>query len=430
MIKGYAGEKRKLTGKKSILAFFWITWVTYLFTYFGRVNFTACISDMNVNYGFSKSSLGIIAAALLLSYGIGQLVSGILGDRLSPVWLVFMGIEISACMNLLFAFQINTVTMTAIWFINGFAQSLIWSPIVRLCSVRLTRLQCTKTCVDLYTTGPAGMLAGYGICAVLVHFFSWRACFIAAFCIMTGIACLWVIGMRRLEYLADKYGMPANSPNVLKSPEIKKQNHFIPAILSSGLILIIAATLLYGMLKDGITTWVPTFLTDQFNVSAGFSIGLTTVLPVINLTGVYLAKYVNQRYLRNEMKTAGIFFGFTSLVVLSIVLTGRTSVFLTVFLFASATSAMIGVSTLLVGLIPLYFKSDGRVSTVTGLLNSAAHLGGAVGSILFGSIAEYIGWGGNYFSWLICACLGVTLCVIGIKRWKNFSCKQIETLET
>jgi len=98
-----------------------------------------------------------------------------------------------------------------------------------------------------------------------------------------------------------------------------------------------------------------------------------------------------------------------------------------ILLFASLTSAMVGVSTLLVGLVPLYFKAMGRVSTVTGLLNSAAHLGSAVASFLFGSIAEQTGWEGNYLSWIICACLGIVLCVLGIKRWKDFSAKQAET---
>jgi len=421
-----AGAKRKLVDHKAVLLFWWVMWIAYTLNYYGRYNFIACISDMSVNHGYSKSALGMMAAVLFLSYGIGQLLSGILGERFSPVWLVFVGIEASACFNLLFAFQNDILPMTIIIALNGFAQSLTWPPIVRLCADRLTSQQCAKTCVNMFTAAPAGMLVTFALCAVLVRRFSWRACFVFAFCIVSCAACLWVIGMKRAEYLAEKDGVLEEHSTLLKQPEAEagSNGRFMAIILSSGLLLMVAATWICGLLKEGISTWMPTFLAEKFQVSASASIGLTMVLPGINLAGIFLAKYVNQRFFQNEMKTASIFFGFTMMVVLCIIFAGETSIVLAIILLTAVVSAMSGTAVLFAGLVPLYFKDAGRVSTIVGMLNSSASLGSASASLLLGSIADRIGWGGNYLIWIISSGVGATVCILCIRRWKCFLAKQ------
>lgn len=423
MLQRNADVKRKLVDHKAVLLFWWVAWGAYTFNFFGRYNFIACISDMSQNYGYPKSALGMMASVLFLSYGIGQLFAGILGERFSPIWLVFVGIEASACLNLLFAFQNQILPMTIIIALNGFAQSLTWPPIMRLCADRLTSQQCVKTCVNMFTTGPVGTLVSFALCAVLVQRFSWRACFIVAFCISSCAACLWVIGMKRAEKLAEKEGILEEHDTLLKQPETdaKSSGRFMTIILSSGLLLMIVATWICGLLREGITTWMPTFLAEKFSVGASSSIGLTTVLPVINFAGIYLAKYLHQRFFQNEMKTAAAFFGFTTMVVLCILFAGEASIVLAILLLSAVVSAMSGVGVLFAGLVPLYFKSAGRVATIVGVLNASASLGSACAGFLLGSIAERAGWGWNYRIWILSAGIGAILCVLGIGRWKRFA---------
>ena len=77
-------RQRKLPEGGALTALMIVTWVTYFSLYLGRLNFSACMSDMIGNGGFSKAELGIVPAAFFCSYGFGQFLSGLLGDRLPP----------------------------------------------------------------------------------------------------------------------------------------------------------------------------------------------------------------------------------------------------------------------------------------------------------------------------------------------------------
>jgi sugar phosphate permease len=86
-----------------------VGWVTYASYYFGRVNFSAAIPEMKTDLLLSSQQVGLLGTGFFLTYAIGQMFSGYLGDRISPRRLVFAGMLLSGLMNLLFA-------STSIWF--------------------------------------------------------------------------------------------------------------------------------------------------------------------------------------------------------------------------------------------------------------------------------------------------------------------------
>lgn len=57
--------------------------------------------------------------------------------------------------------------------------------------------------------------------------------------------------------------------------------------MSSGLLIIIIPSFLHGMMRDGITNWVPTMITEECGVVPSFSVFLTVVLPIFNAFGAY-----------------------------------------------------------------------------------------------------------------------------------------------
>ena len=67
-----------------------------------------------------------------ITYGIGQLVSGVLGDMLSPKKLVLCGLVGTVLMNIAIPFCTSPYQMLIVWSVNGFAQSFMWPPIVKL----------------------------------------------------------------------------------------------------------------------------------------------------------------------------------------------------------------------------------------------------------------------------------------------------------
>ena len=170
------------------------------------------------------------------------------------------------------------------------------------------------------------------------------------------------------------------------------------------------------MLKDGVTTWVPTYITETFMTSPSFSILVTTVLPVINLTGAYAARTVYKKCREHEVKAAALFFTVATAALCGLWVGRGVSILLTVLLFALTTASMMAVNTLFVNMLPLRFERLGRVSTVSGFLNSAAYLGTAVSTFTIGIMVERMGWDVTIGSWVLLTGGALVVCILFRKR--------------
>lgn len=57
-------------------------------------------------------------------------------------------------------------------------------------------------------------------------------------------------------------------------------------MIQSGFLLLMIALFVQGALKDGVTTWVPTYISETYGLSSIVAIMGTMVIPVFNLLGV------------------------------------------------------------------------------------------------------------------------------------------------
>lgn len=417
---------KKLTDHKSMRGLFLICWITYFSTYIGRLNFSASMGDMMISGGFTKSQLGLVAGSFFLAYGLGQLISGVLGDKVSPRLLVFIGVVASSLLNVAMGISSTYQVMVVLWFANGLVQSLTWSPIARLISDRLPRKRCVKALVDLSTTVPAGTLLTYFLCSLLIKYLSWRTVFYMAAGLMLPMAFMWYISISKLERRAELHGTVEEEIEELRMDALREKTPaanltFHKGVILSGLLFISIGAMLHGFLKDGIMTWVPTYLTDTFNTGTALSIQLTMALPIINLLGVYLSSFLNTHVFKNELVTAAFFFGVTVAAILTLVYFGHASIVLSLIVLGVITSAMLGVNTMLVSLVPLYFNKTGKVSTVSGMLNSTTYIGSAASSYGIGAVAQHFGWGFTRMAWGVLAFLGAGICLFASRKWQQFS---------
>lgn len=111
-----------------------------------------------------------------------------------------------------------------------------------------------------------------------------------------------------------------------------------------------------------------------------------------------------------------VFFAIATAALLGIWVGKSYSMVLTVVLFAMITASMMAVNTLFVNMLPLRFEKQGRVSTVSGFLNSMAYLGTAVSTYTIGLMVENLGWNITIGSWVIFTMAALICCVIFRKK--------------
>ena len=409
----------RLTQPRQVRTLFSLCWIAYFTTYLGRLSYGACLVEITASTGWSKGEAGLIATGFFTVYGLSQLLSGIIGDKLSPKLLVTFGLGGSGLINLLFPLMPSAGAAMALWCLNGSVQSMIWSPLIRMLSERLPEEKRLHTCANMNSTAPAGTLAVYGMSATLVYFSSWKAVFYLCGLLMVCVAMVWFVGITRLEQHLDPTDAFVRKSSAASSP-LEHTPSTLQLAVASAVPLCCVALLMQGMLKDGVTTWIPTFLGERFGLTASAAILSTTIVPLINLGGVYLAIWLNHTVFRNELRGAACFFLAGSFSLGLLLLAPSSSALVSLLLLATATTFMMGVNTLLVSMLPSYYVNYGKCATISGILNTAAYLGSALSSYLNGAIAESYGWTVIMRCWLVYAVVGLIACLVSIRRWKNF----------
>lgn len=396
---------------------FRLCWIAYFSTYIGRLNYSAGLTEIITTEGFSKGQAGMIGTAFFIAYGAGQFVSGFLGDRLAPKKMVFTGLMVSGLCNLAMAMAEGSGVMTAVWCVNGLFQAFIWSPMIRLMYEYYKTETRMKACVSLNGSVPIGTMAAYGLTALVIWLSGWRAMFVLAGAALIGSSLFWITGMKRVERYAAESGKVAETPSGEPGGLAKAAVNWKSLLIQSGFLFLMMALFVQGALKDGVTTWVPTYISEIYGLSAILAITSTMVIPVFNLLGVYLASFANLHWFRNEVRTAGAFFVVSAAAILVLRLASGRSMAVSFLMLALATTAMMAVNTMLIAVLPSYFGVIGRASSVSGLLNSSVYAGGAVSTYGIGALSVALGWNATIVIWFLMAAVSAVICFLTVRKW-------------
>lgn len=409
--------KFTLTERRRYTLIFLLCWISYFSTYIGRQNYSAVMAEIIQKEGFLNSTSGLVGTGFFICYGVGQIASGFLGDRWNPKYMIFGGVLVSALINFTMGFLHSPQSMIAAWCINGAAQSMTWSPLLRIFSERLPKEEQKAACVNIATTYPAAVFLTYPLCSALIYLSGWRVVFYISGIFMFLVSILWIWGFTYLEKLSP---VIQNAPvNDLLPGDPSQKFHFT-SFLVILLMLIGCLLAIQGALRDGVTSWVPSYLTNTYHVGTFVAIFATTFLPFINLFGVYFASLIYRKLKKDELQTSSILFAIAFFSIICLILVEGVSLFLSLFFFSIITSCMMGINVMLVSFVPTYFIRFGKVSTVSGLLNSTVYIGSSISTYALGAIADSFGWSLLLKFLCIITVLAFLVSLPAGRRWKLF----------
>ena len=192
-------------------------------------------------------------------------------------------------------------------------------------------------------------------------------------------------------------------------------------LFSCGIFVLLISIIIQGALKDSVTQWIPVFLNNNFSVTTNISVFITMFLPIINVTGAYFARALNKK-LKNELHTSTVFFLISFVALLVLFIFGTKNIVLTMVCLATVVNCMFAINVMIITMIPLYFSKYGRVSTVSGILNSTAYIGCGVLNYVAGLVLEKTNsnWSSLIVMWLVIAAVAVIVTFICAFLWKKF----------
>jgi OPA family glycerol-3-phosphate transporter-like MFS transporter len=368
--------------------------------------------------GFSPAAAGLVGTGFFVCYGLGQIISGYIGDRLPPGRVVFAGLSCTALANLVMGFTQTSGQMLAVWCFNGAIQSVLWPPILRIMVEYYPQPEREKACVNIATTYPLATLFSYAACAGIVMVLSWRAVFFIFSVFLFVVSALWGAAFKKLERCRVDFSSSlagVGSRASYRDPPAK-QGARIPYPV---LVLFCGALIAQGALRDGLMTWIPAYMAGVFSLQTGMAILSAGVLPVINLLGIYVCQFLF-RAAKDEARTSLCLFLASALCALVLYFFGSLHITLALFAFAFTTACMVGINLMFVSFVPSHFSRIGMVSFFSGLTNSMVYLGSSLSSFGFGLAVEGSRWNVLALLLSILALFGALLCFLAIPGWFSF----------
>lgn len=394
-----------LKSKKEVSALALLFAFTYMVSYMTRTNFGAIISEMENATRIPRELLSVALTGSFVTYGIGQIVSGIIGDRVSPKKLVTIGLVMTTAMNLLIPVAGDPYLMIGCWCVNGFAQSFMWPPIVKLMSALLTEEDYQKTTVKVNWGGQAGTIAVYLFGSLIVSLLSWQWVFVG--CALIGGATIFLWN----RFCRD---IPVGKSAAITGQKVSGRILFTPVML-----FVMVAIILMGMLRDGVTTWMPSYIKETYNLGSAVSILTGVILPVFGIVSFQAASTLYRKRFTNPLVCGGLIFALGAVSAVLLFLASGKSAALSVLFSALLTGCMHGVNLLLVCMLPAYFKKYGNVSTASGVINACTYVGSAISTYGIAVLSGVIGWSNTVLLWAFIALAGAVICVLCARPWSR-----------
>ena len=416
--------KKKIASSGLTVLFIAACWMAYSFSYIGRLNFSASMADMTSSGVLLKSQAGAVTTGFFICYGCGQFLSGMLGDRINPRYLVFAGLVCSSLINFGIAMGPPLWFMIVLWSLNGFAQSLLWAPICKIVSDRVSSNRRQKACTALATTMAGGTLMAYILSSVLINAFGWKAAFISGSSATLLAAVVWITVTTKIEHEADKNGI-VEEIEVKHEEEGEEVPHEeIPTglwqlLCVSGLTILALVGGVQGVLKDCMSTWVPTFIEDMFNMGSVISILTGAFLPIFGFFGPIFTNKLMMKT-RDELSSLFILFLISSGCLAMLALFGRFSIAISIVALALTYACSLGQNMILIGTLPMYFSKLGKVSTITGTMNALCYVTTAAVSWIVGVLVDRTGWTIVMAGWFVLSALAAVGTLFAKRRWNKF----------
>ncbi len=390
----------------------WLLTLVYFASYLTRINFAAIIQAIVADTGYSKSALSFIPVCLFITYAIGQVVNGRLGDKLNPQNLLFCGIFASSLINLVFPLCAGSIVlMSVLWGLNGFVQAMVWPPMIRILVSTMTDEEYNQNAANLTVGSTGGKITIFLLAPLLLSFMSWRGVFYV--CAAIGIA------VSMLFFFSRKSIVMKEIPTV-NNEEEKKGGFHLPRASVLPTVLIFIAIIFHGALREGLDTWVPSYLVEVFRFDNQTAIFSRVFLSVFALVSILITRSIYRRFFENEVLCCALLFGVSGLATLLLFIFYGIGAIPTILAMMLVSGIQGGLNLLLIVYVPKRFCKYGNISTISGVLDAFAYLGAAASTWGVARVAENAGWRATIGVWLAFSAIGILCCLLAARPWKRF----------
>lgn len=381
---------------------------------------------------FSSEDIGILSSVLFWTYGIGHLVNGRLGEIFGVRKFIIWSVILSVICNIFMSFQTSILAMAIIWGLNGFVQSMAWSPGVSSLTAWWPGDK------RGFATGFANAFSGFGqvfatlmvaLGFVVLPNLGWRSAFI----VPAVLPILFLI----IYWIFAKSGPKAIGLEDYKEEDRAKAEHEdeMAAIVKEKGVLYpyfhllkkpvfwiwIFVVFASGIARYGLVTWIPKYLNETTDMGAIISLLTSTILPIGMGIGTLVVPALTDKFCPDNRLWASVVSGLVSAAcVVGIAFLNPTDTVQFILMLVCLFFAGFFIYAIN-GTVWAYAADvGGRVfaSTASGILDFAAYMGAAIQAAVYGFILGDGNWNAVFVSIAVFCALIALVALLSAKKKK------------
>lgn len=378
--------------------------VSYFAVYIAR-NILGAVTPQMVEQGFTEEYIGGVSSLFLLFYACGQLVNGIIGDRIRTKWMIGIGLTGAAVANVLFAYLTHLPTVaTVVYGTTGYFLSMIYGPMTKVVSENAEPIYAARCSLGYNFAS----LIGSPAAGILAAFLAWQTVFsISSAALVLMAACVFVFFTRFEKTGIVRYGR-------FEAPQKGIGN--IGVLLKRKIVKYTGISFITGIIRTSVVFWLPTYLAQYLGYSSKEAATLFTVTSFIIALTSFAVVFINERLGNDMEKTVLLMFVAAAISFLATYLI-QAPLWNIVFIVLAIMSSN-GAATILWSYYCPSLRDTGMVSSATGFLDFVSYAAAALANIVFANAATTIGWGNLILVWFGLMVIGVIIS-LPYGKWKR-----------
>ncbi len=394
-----------------------LCFTVYAISYIGKYSYSTNIQNVIGDLEISRAMAGYVSSAFFFCYGAGQIINGILCERLNSKYTLTLALSLSSAITISM-FSVRSIpVMAVLWGLNGLLLSTLWCHCVKLLSTIRDKAYMMRSVTVMTATVPVGVTAAYSLSALFTHLGIWKFNYIFAGALLAFAAAGFLLLYGRLE-TADRElpELSSAEPEKAKKAPASGKNIFLAFGFSAFPLL--AISVCSGLIRDGSATWMPVLLSDVFRLPDSFSILFTLGLPLVSVfTAVIATRLIHKtRSVFGSTVAAGACATAVG-IVLSLAFDLSPLLLIPLFMLLSM-SAYILVETITT-IMPLYYKDKVKSGQTAGITNAFVYVGSTLSSLFLGGLTDRLGWRAFMIFMLVCSAIVSLLSVLGYLTLKS-----------
>ena len=353
--------------------------LSYFVVYFARNILSTVTPQIMASGSHTAEFFSSLSSVFFALYAVGQLINGMVGDRVKARYMMSFGLGLAGVCNLLFPSLIHSSGgALAAYGLTGFFLSMIYAPMTKVIAENTEPVHATRCSLGCTFAAFFGSPFAGAAAALL----TWQAVFYtsAGALILMGLLCfaLFLLFEKQGIIRYNQYGREA------------ERSRNVHLLFRNRIVRFTLISVITGIIRSTVVFWLPSYFSQHLGFTPDQAAGLFTGATLVIALSAFASVFAYERLGRNLDLTLFLSFAAAACAFFLAFLIGAPAVNIALFVFAIFASNC--AATMLWSRYCPGLRDTGMVSTATGFLDFMSYMAAAASSAAFAGAVERLGW--------------------------------------